>query len=139
MDEYFIGIDSGTQSTKAILLDTETGKIVASASSPHGLIGGLPAGHKEQNPAEWIGALRETIKTALDLSGIDRSKVRGIGVSGQQHGFVALDEYDRVIRAAKLWCDTATSPECEEIISALGGVEKTIEATGNALPPGFTA
>src|SRR5262249_41747415 len=85
------------------------------------------------------GAVRETIKTMLNQSGIDRMKVYGIGVSGQQHGFVALDEKDEVIRAAKLWCDTATSPECDEMIAALGGLDKTIEAVGNGVPAGFTA
>lgn len=139
MSDYFIGIDSGTQSTKAILLDGTSGEVVSSAGRSYELIEGLPAGHKEQNPAEWIKALRETIREALDQAGIDRKRVRGIGVSGQQHGFVALDENDRVIRAAKLWCDTSTSPECEEIISKLGGLEKTIEAVGNGIPAGFTA
>ncbi len=139
MSEYFIGIDSGTQSTKTILLDAASGEVVASASKQYELIEGLPAGHKEQHPDEWIAAVRETIEAALDKSGVDRASVRGIGVSGQQHGFVALDANDRVIRAAKLWCDTATSPECEEIIGKLGGLERTIEAVGNGVPAGFTA
>ncbi|MGH9839329.1 MAG: xylulokinase, partial [Blastocatellia bacterium] len=139
MSEFFIGIDSGTQSTKTILLDAASGEVVASASRAYDLIEGLPAGHKEQHPAEWIAAVRQTIKAALDQAGVDRVGVRGIGVSGQQHGFVALDGNDQVIRAAKLWCDTATSPECEEIIGKLGGIEKTIEAVGNGVPAGFTA
>jgi xylulokinase len=139
MSEYFIGIDSGTQSTKTILLDAGSGEVVASASESYELIEGLPAGHKEQHPAEWIAAVRAGVKAALDKSGVDRASVRGVGVSGQQHGFVALDENDQVIRAAKLWCDTATSPECEEIIAAIGGLDKTIEAVGNGVPAGFTA
>jgi xylulokinase len=139
MSDYFIGIDSGTQSTKAILLDASNGGVIASASKAYDLIEGLPAGHKEQHPSEWIDAIHETIKSVLDKSGVDRKSVRGIGVSGQQHGFVALDESDRVIRAAKLWCDTSTNPECEEIIKSLGGLDKTIEAVGNGIPAGFTA
>jgi xylulokinase len=139
MNEYFIGIDSGTQSTKAILLDAASGEIAASASRAYDLIEGLPAGHKEQRPDEWIKAVRETINEVLGKPGIDRNNVRGIGVSGQQHGFVALDENDRVIRAAKLWCDTSTSLECEEIIDKLGGLDKTIAAVGNGVPAGFTA
>jgi xylulokinase len=139
MQEFFIGIDSGTQSTKTILLDSESGEVVASAGATYDLIAGLPAGHKEQHPAEWIAAARATIKAVLEKSGIDRSRVRGIGVSGQQHGFVALDEKDEVIRPAKLWCDTSTNAECEEIIKKLGGLEKTIEAVGNGVPAGFTA
>jgi xylulokinase len=139
MSDYFIGIDSGTQSTKTIILDASNSETIAGASRAYDLIEGLPAGHKEQAPSQWIDAVRETIKEALDKSGVDRSRVRGIGVSGQQHGFVALDENDQVIRAAKLWCDTSTSPESEEIIDRLGGLEKTIEAVGNGVPPGFTA
>jgi xylulokinase len=103
------------------------------------MIDGLPAGHKEQNPADWIAATRETIREALEVAGIDRTQVCGIGVSGQQHGFVALDAEDRVIRPAKLWCDTSTSAECDELMAALGGLEKTIELVGNAIPAGFTA
>ncbi len=139
MHEFFIGIDSGTQGTKTILLDSESGEVLASASATYDLIAGLPAGHKEQHPAEWLAAARATIQAVLEKSGIDRSRVRGIGVSAQQHGFVALDEKDRVIRPAKLWCDTSTHAECAEIIEKLGGLEKTIEAVGNGVPAGFTA
>src|SRR5581483_6745412 len=136
---YFIGIDSGTQSTKAILLDAESGEVVASASHPYDLIGGLPAGHKEQNPPDWTTAVRNVIVSVLNKSGVDRERVRGIGVSGQQHGFVPLGEKDEVIRPAKLWCDTSTAAECEEIIARLGGPEQTIAAVGNGIPAGFTA
>lgn len=138
-NEYYLGIDSGTQSTKTILLDAASGEVIASCSKSYDLIEGLPAGHKEQNPADWIDAVRETIRGALESSGVDRTLVRGVGVSGQQHGFVPLDRDDQVIRPAKLWCDTATNPECEEIIEALGGLEKTIETVGNGVPAGFTA
>ncbi len=139
MSKYFIGIDSGTQSTKAIILDAESGEILASASAPYDLIEGLPAGHKEQHPSEWIAAVKATISAALSKANIDRVSVKGIGVSGQQHGFVPLDANDQVIRPAKLWCDTATSAECDEIIGKLGGLEQTIAAVGNGVPAGFTA
>jgi xylulokinase len=139
MSDYFIGIDSGTQSTKAVVLDSESGEIVGSASAPYDLIGGLPAGHKEQNPTDWSAAVRNTIIAALAKSGVDRSRVRAIGVSGQQHGFVPLGEKDEVIRAAKLWCDTSTSAECDEIVGCLGGLRRTIDAVGNGMPAGFTA
>ena len=68
MSEYFIGIDSGTQSTKAIILDAESGAVIASDSAPYDLIEGLPAGHKEQHPSEWIAAVKSTISGALDQS-----------------------------------------------------------------------
>jgi len=62
-----------------------------------------------------------------------------IGISGQQHGFVPLDANGQVIRAAKLWCDTSTAPQCERLIARLGGLPRTIETLGNGIPPGFTA
>jgi xylulokinase len=139
MSEYFIGIDSGTQSTKTILLDADSGAVVGSASQSYELIEGLPAGHKEQHPHEWLEATRHTIKAVLDQAGIDRTQVKGIGVSGQQHGFVPLDADDQVVRPAKLWCDTSTSTQCAALIACLGGLERTIEAVGNGVPAGFTA
>lgn len=139
MTEYFLGIDSGTQSTKTILFEAESGEVIASAAAPYEMIPDLPAGHKEQHPSEWVAAVKTTISAALSSAKIDRAAVKGIGVSGQQHGFVPLDAEDRVIRPAKLWCDTATSAECDEIISQLGGLEATIAAVGNGIPAGFTA
>ena len=65
--------------------------------------------------------------------------MKAIGVSGQQHGFVPLDKAGEVIRPAKLWCDTSTAAECQEIMDRLGGMKKTIRTLGNAVLPGFTA
>lgn len=139
MAEYFLGIDSGTQSTKTVLFDAQSGEVLAGASIPYDLIDGLPAGHKEQHPETWIAAVFDTIAAVLEKSNVDRRDVRGIGVSGQQHGFVPLDERDEVIRPAKLWCDTSTAAECEQIINDLGGISETIKEVGNGVPAGFTA
>src|SRR5580658_5120197 len=106
----FIGIDSGTQSVKALVLDADERRVVARASAPHTLIPGLPPRHVEQHPQGWVKALGRVIEKVA--SRIDRSRVRGIGVSGQQHGFVPLDGAGAVIRPAKLWCDTSTAAEC---------------------------
>ena len=99
-----LGIDCGTQSLKTVALDGDSGKIVASASKSYGLIEGLPAGHAEQDPATWWDALRETVSRVLSDLGSRKSEVGGIGISGQQHGFVPLDANVDVIRPAKLWC-----------------------------------
>ena len=115
----YIGIDSGTQSTKAVALDLETGRVIAEARAPHSLIAGLPPGHMEQRPQEWTEALDHVIAEVAEK--IDRAQVRGIGVSGQQHGFVPLDENGDVIRPAKLWCDTSTAAECALLTKKLGG------------------
>lgn len=134
-----IGIDSGTQSTKALVVDARTGKVLGQGSGAHDLIAGLPAGAKEQHPSQWITATTRAIRAALKEAKAAAAEVVAIGVSGQQHGFVPLDAKGEVIRPAKLWCDTVTAPECEEITTALGGPKKAIQALGNAVLPGFTA
>jgi xylulokinase len=133
----YVGVDSGTQSVKAIALDLDTGKVVAEARAPHRLIEGLPPGHMEQHPQEWVSAMDAAITEVA--SRIDRSRVRGIGVSGQQHGFVPLDEKGAVIRPAKLWCDTSTAPECALLTKRLGGAKAVIRKTGLPFLPGYTA
>lgn len=133
----FLGIDSGTQSVKGVVLDLDTRQVVAEARAPHRLIEGLPVGHMEQHPQEWVEALDRVI---AEVAGkIDRRRVRGIGVSGQQHGFVPLDARGDVIRPAKLWCDTSTTAECDLITKKLGGPKAALRKTGNLVLPGFTA
>lgn len=137
----YIGIDSGTQSTKTVVLDLASGAIIAGASRSHAMITGLPAGHLEQHPADWIAAVRETIPICLEQlvhRGLSLSEVRGVGVSGQQHGLVVLDENDAVIRPAKLWCDTSTVGQCDQFSAAFGGKEGLIARTGNPVLPGYT-
>jgi len=138
MPSFFIGVDSGTQGTKTVVVDAE-GSVRGSASVSYGLIEGLPHGHMEQHPETWADAMKQTIRGAVKDAGVDPGKVRAIGVSGQQHGFVPLDGSGAVIRPAKLWNDTSTAKECGELTEALGGVEEVIRLTGNSIPPGFTA
>ncbi len=128
-DGLYIGLDVGTQSTKGILLDVSRcgpDAVVRRAAKHYGLIEGLPAGAAEQHPHTWRDAVASVVNELT--SGLDKSKIRGIGVSGQQHGCVVLDGDKQVIRAAKLWCDTATADEAAEL-SARAGV---------AIPSGFT-
>ncbi len=136
----YLGIDSGTQSTKAIVLDLDTRQVIAEARAPHSLIAGLPAGHLEQHPAEWVAALEQTIAEVVQKIGpAQAARIRGVGVSGQQHGFVPLDADGRVIRPAKLWCDTSTVAECALITKKLGGPKGALRHTGSHILPGFTA
>ncbi len=139
MRTLIIGIDSGTQSTKALVVDANTGKVVASASQAYGLIPGLPPGAKEQHPHTWRDASASAMRQALRQARASAAEVKAIGVSGQQHGFVPLDADGEVIRPAKLWCDTVTEPECEELTEKLGGLKKVISKVGNAMLPGYTA
>ena len=134
-----IGIDSGTQSTKALVVEAKSGRVLGSGSAAYDLIAGLPAGAKEQDPKAWIDATTTAIRAALKQASARAGEVVAIGVSGQQHGFVPLDAKGQVIRPAKLWCDTSTIAECGEITAALGGAKAAIRATGNAVLPGFTA
>ena len=137
MDGIFVGLDCGTQSTRALALDAASGKVLATAQRPLTLLLGLPPGHAEQEPRDWVSAAREALLEVL--AGVERRAVRAIGVSGQQHGFVPLDARDEPIRPAKLWCDTSTAPQCARLLERLGGLERFLALTGNALPPGYTA
>ena len=132
-----VGIDSGTQSVKVVALDQDTGRVVAEARAPHRMIEGLPPGHMEQHPQEWASAMEAAVGEVA--ASIDGSRVRGIGVSGQQHGFVPLDERGAVIRPAKLWCDTSTAPECAILTRRLGGPAAVLQKTGLPFLPGYTA
>ena len=134
-----LGIDSGTQSTKTIALDLETGEILASAQQPYGFVEARGEGAMEQDPAVWIAAVEATIMEVLSKIPERRSEVVGIGVSGQQHGLVLLDAANGVVRPAKLWCDTSTTAQCAELTKALGGEAKVVELTGNAMLTGYTA
>jgi xylulokinase len=139
MRNLLIGIDSGTQSTKVLVVNADNGKVLGEASQSYDLLPNLPPGAKEQDPETWRSATAKSIRKALKLAKAKASEVRAIGISGQQHGFVPLDKKGNVIRPAKLWCDTSTAAECERITDALGGSKKTIKALGNAVLPGFTA
>jgi xylulokinase len=134
-----IGIDSGTQSTKSVILDTETGAILAAASRPYGLIPDLPPGHMEQDPQLWINAVDDTVRECLSVVAPRKEEIMAIGVSGQQHGLVPLNKENEVIRPAKLWNDTSTLKQCEEFAQEFCGVEGLVELAGNAILPGYTA
>jgi xylulokinase len=134
-----LGIDSGTQSTKALVVDARNGKVLGEGSARYDLIPGLSPGAKEQDPRTWRDATVRAVRAAMKAARGRAGEVVSIGVSGQQHGFVPLDKSGEVIRPAKLWCDTTTGAECAEITEALGGPKATLRALGNAVLPGFTA
>ncbi len=139
MPQYAIGIDSGSQGTKALVVDADSGRVLGRGKSPHDLIEGLGPGASEQDPAVWVGAMEMALAAALKQARVDAGKVVSMGVSGQQHGFVPLDAKGKVIRPAKLWNDTSTIEETEEIVAALGGKKAVIDRLGISLAVGFTA
>ncbi len=134
-----LGIDCGTQSTKTVAFDAESGAILAQAGLAYDLIPGLPSGHMEQDPKVWVDAMEQTIGGVIQALGALKTEIVGIGISGQQHGFVPLDENGSVIRPAKLWCDTSTVEECEILSKEFGGSEGLSRLIGNDMLPGYTA
>ncbi len=135
----FLGVDCGTQSTKTVALDWETGELLTSAHQAYDFVPGLTGGAMEQNPRDWVNAADKTIATVLAALGPRKAEVCGIGVSGQQHGLVVLDANDQVVRPAKLWCDTSTTAQCAEITSHFGGPTALTALVGNSMRTGYTA
>jgi xylulokinase len=125
-----VGLDVGTTGVKALALAAD-GTVVASAESHYGLSQPQP-GWSEQAPEDWWAGSEAAIAALGSL------EVAGIGLSGQMHGLVALDEGERVLRPAILWNDQRTAAECAEIEQRVG-LERLIALTGNRALTGFTA
>ncbi len=133
---YYLGVDIGTSGTKTVLFDVQ-GNVIASKTEEYPLY--QPQnGYAEQEPADWANAVLHTIAAVMQKSGVEKSDVKGIGLSGQMHGLVMLDRDNNVIRPAIIWCDQRTAKECEEITERVGA-ERLIEITANPALTGFTA
>ena len=129
------GIDLGTQSLKVVFYDFAAREIVASESAPLDLYQD-DNGAAEQQAHWWLTALHD----ALGRVGEDiRRTAVAVGVSGQQHGFVPIAKNGEVLARVKLWCDTSTVSECDEITAAFGGPQKSLDEVGNLVLPGYTA
>ena len=133
----FLGIDVGTSSTKSIAID-ETGKILAEASASYPLSHPQPL-WSEQDPYDWWAATIKTLQSVLSQSQVRPSEVRAIGLSGQMHGSVFLNQEREVIRPAILWNDQRTADECQEIEQRAGGRRQLISLVANPALTGFTA
>lgn len=133
---YLIGVDIGTSGTKTVLFD-ETGTVIASASCEYPL--SQPEnGWAEQRPEDWWQAVQDTLAQVMRRSGVNPDRVAGLGLSGQMHGLVMLDEEGEVIRPAILWCDGRTGEECREVTETIGA-QRLIEISANPALTGFTA
>lgn len=133
---YLLGIDIGTSGTKTVLFDV-LGNTIASDTQEYPLY--QPQnGWAEQDPEDWWKASYISIQNVLKKSGVDSARIKGIGLSGQMHGLVILDEKDRVLRKSIIWCDQRTTAECEEITSRVGA-KRLVEITANPALTGFTA
>ncbi len=130
---YFLGIESAARATKAIVVDLESASVVASATSPHSLIDGLPAGHLEQEPAEWIEALDLSVKSCLEQLGTRRNDIVAMAVGAQSKGFVVLDSENQIIRPSKIAGDQSSVKQLDQFNREFGGPPGLSELTGNAL------
>src|SRR5258708_26657686 len=133
---YLLGIDIGTSGTKTILIDP-SGEVHARATMEYPLYCPKPL-WSEQDPEDWWKATAGTIKEVLQSSGVSPDEIKGIGLSGQMHGAVFLDEDDNVLRRAILWNDQRTQAESDWITQTIGK-EKVVELTSNPVLTGFTA
>ena len=134
--EYLLGIDIGTSGTKTVLFDRDANPITAKTFE-------YPLyqeqnGWAEQEPADWWNAVVQGVQAVLQASGVDAADIKGIGLSGQMHGLVMLDENGEVLRRSIIWCDQRTGEEVEDMNRMLGA-EKIIQITANPAVTGFTA
>jgi xylulokinase len=125
-----VGLDVGTTGVKALAVSPE-GEVLARVEEAYPLSTPHP-GWAEQDPEDWWRAAESA------LAGLAVADIAAIGLTGQMHGLVVLDEHERVLRPAILWNDQRTAAECAEIEERLG-LRRLVELTGNRALPGFTA
>lgn len=133
---YLIGIDVGTSAAKTVLFG-ETGAVIASASKEYPLL--KPEnGWAEQRPEDWREAVLGTLAQVVRQAAVAKEEIKGIGISGQMHGLVMLDEAGEVIRPSIIWCDQRTGAEVEEMLQIMPK-KRWIEITANPPLTGWTA
>ncbi|GHH52315.1 xylulokinase [Streptomyces candidus] len=113
-----IGVDSSTQSTKAAVVDLESGRILGLGRAPHTVTGS--DGARESDPEQWWRALGDAVTTALGAAAVRSDQVTALAVAGQQHGLVALDAHGRPLRPAVLWNDTRSAPQAAHLADTRG-------------------
>ncbi|MDO8586795.1 MAG: xylulokinase [Armatimonadota bacterium] len=133
---HLLGIDVGTSGTKALLISTD-GDMISSSTRVYPLYTPYPL-WAEQDPEDWWQATIGAIRDVLAESGVGPKSIRGMGLSGQMHGAVFLDENNQVLRPSILWCDQRTAAECDWITGTVGA-ERVVELTCNPVLTGFTA
>ena len=131
MQEVVLGIDLGTSAVKIIAVDKE-GQVLVTVSEPLTLIQQQP-GYNEQDPDEWLDAVKQGIKRVTQHDSLKHHTIQGISFSGQMHGLVPLDKNGCPVRHAILWNDTRNSAQCEQIIARYGQ-----RLNGNPILEGFT-
>jgi len=118
--QYSLGLDVGTQGTKAILYDLGTNVVAGRGAHCYELLPRASPATAEQHPSAWLEGIRVSVAQALAEAGATPDDLAGVSVSGQQHGMVALDADGEVVRPAKLWCDTQSAAEAQELGAVFG-------------------
>lgn len=131
-----LGLDIGTSGAKAVVV-RDDGAVIATGTADYPISHPHPL-WSEQDPADWWAGAQAALKAALDASGISPDDVAGLGLTGQMHGAVFLDETDAVIRPAMLWNDGRTAAQCAEIERRVG-LERLLAIAGNPALEGFQA
>ncbi|MGQ5649274.1 MULTISPECIES: xylulokinase [unclassified Streptomyces] len=126
-----VGVDSSTQSTKALVVDASTGQVVASGQAPHTVSTGAS---RESDPRQWWDALCE----ALDQCGEAAREAAAVSIGGQQHGLVTLDAHGDPVRPALLWNDVQSAPQARRLVEELGGPKAWADRTGSVPGASFT-
>ncbi|HXG92030.1 MAG TPA: xylulokinase [Blastocatellia bacterium] len=134
--KLFLGIDVSTTGAKALLINNR-GEVVSSATTPLTLSTPRPL-WSEQDPKDWWEGITRSIRAALAQADATGADVRAIGLTGQMHGLVLLDERGEILRPAILWNDQRCGEECDEIRARLGK-QRLVRITGNDALTGFTA
>ncbi len=133
---WFLGMDVGTGGTRAVIVDA-SGKLISGASSAHAPFRTPHPGWAEQDPEDWWRAAQDAIRMAIAEAPDPRQAIAAIGLTGQMHGAVLLDEAGQVLRPSLIWCDTRTQPECDWLHEKIG-YDRLIELTCNPALPNFT-
>src|SRR3984885_15697932 len=133
---YLLGIDVGTGGTRALVIDAE-GRVVASATEEHEAFASPQIGWAEQDPGDWWRACGIAVRKALALSRLRADQIACVGLSGQMHSAVLLDEQERVVRPALIWCDVRTEKQSRDLTSQIG-TRRLIQLTCNPALTNFT-
>ncbi len=134
--DYVLGIDVGTGGTRAVLVN-RSGAIVSSATCEHVPFASPKIGWAEQDPHDWVQAAGSAIRQIISDAGISASDISAVGLAGQMHGAVLLDENDQVLRPSLIWCDQRTQAQCDWLNQKIGE-QKIIELTCNPALTNFT-
>lgn len=131
-----LGIDVGTGGSRALVLG-EDGRLLGSSTAEHAPFRSPQAAWAEQDPEDWWRASQEAVKAVLTRTGVSPSAISAVGLSGQMHGAVLLDEAGTVLRPAIIWCDQRTEQECRWLDREVG-VSRLLELTANPALTNFT-